>query len=302
MAAGRRECHIEMSSASRDNGPRLVALGGGHGLAALLRAARPHADELVGIVSVADDGGSSGRIRRELGLPAPGDLRRCLSALADDDSLLADALEYRFESGPLEGHAVGNLLIAGLAGSSGDFAAAIDEVSRLVGVRGEIYPATVGPVTLVADSDKGLLRGQVTIERATGIRNLRFDPPNPTASPLAVKAVLEADKVFLGPGSLFTSVLATVMVPELKSAFLRTGAQRIFIANIANDKAEARGFDLAAHVQALEDHGISPDLIIAPVGSKKLGNYAPEVAYGDFAAADGWGHDPKALGVFLASL
>ncbi len=287
---------------NRDIGPRVVALGGGHGLAALLRAARPFADELVGIVSVADDGGSSGRLRRELGLPAPGDLRRCLSALADDDSILSEALEYRFESGPLEGHAVGNLLIAGLAGSCGDFGAAIDEVSRLVGVRGEIYPATVGPVTLMADSDAGLLRGQVTIERAAGIRNLRFDPPNPEASPLAVKALLEADQVYLGPGSLFTSVLATVMVPELKQAFLSTKAKRIFVANIANDKAEAKGFNLASHVQALEDHGISPDLIVAPAGSEKLGTYAPPVAYGDFAADDGWGHDPEALGLFLGAL
>lgn len=291
-----------MSPANPISGPRVVALGGGHGLAALLRAARTFAGNLVGVVSVADDGGSSGRLRRELGLPAPGDLRRCLSALADSDSLLTDALEYRFESGPLEGHAVGNLLIAGLAGSSGDFAAAIDEVARLVGVQGEIYPATMGQVTLVADSDAGQLVGQVKIERATGIRNLRFDPPNPEASPLAVKAVLEADDLYLGPGSLFTSVLAAVMVPEIKQAFNQTTARRIFVANIANDKAEAHGFTLASHVQALEDHGISPDLIVAPAGSPNLGTYAPEVVYGDFAAADGWGHDPKALGRFLQGL
>lgn len=279
-----------------------MALGGGHGLAALLRAARTFAGSLVGVVSVADDGGSSGRLRRELGVPAPGDLRRCLSALADSHSILTEALEYRFESGPLEGHPVGNLLIAGLAGSTGDFAAAIDEVARLVGVQGEIYPATVGAVTLVADSDAGQLVGQVKIERATGIRNLCFDPPDPKASPNAVKAVLEADQVYLGPGSLFTSVLAAVMVPELKEAFLRTKAQRIFVANIANDKAEAHGFTLASHVQALEDHGISPDLIVAPAGSEKLGNYGPEVVYGEFAAADGWGHDPMALGTFLEGL
>lgn len=280
----------------------MVALGGGHGLAALLRAARPFANELVGIVSAADDGGSSGRLRRELGLPAPGDLRRCLSALADDDSILAEALEYRFPSGALEGHAVGNLLIAGLAASCGDFAAAIDEVSRLVGVRGEIYPATLEPVTLIADSDAGVLRGQVTIERASGIKNLRFDPQSPKASPLAVKALMEADRVFLGPGSLFTSVLATVMVPELKAAFVNTSAQRIFVANVSNDRAEAHGFNLEAHLRALADHGIFPDLIVAPAGSEKLGSDAPPVAYGDFAAADGWGHDPEALGLFLAAL
>ncbi|MEZ5230988.1 MAG: uridine diphosphate-N-acetylglucosamine-binding protein YvcK, partial [Acidimicrobiales bacterium] len=196
----------ELSDAAR--GPRVVALGGGHGLAASLRAARSYAGAIAGVVSVADDGGSSGKIRRDLGLPAPGDVRRCLSALAGNDSLLARSLEHRFDAGDLEGHPIGNLLIAGLANATGDFEAAIAEVARLVGAHGHLYPATLGSVTLLADSDSGPLRGQVTIERATNIRNLRFEPPDPRAPEAAVRAILDADQVIIGPGSLFTSVLA----------------------------------------------------------------------------------------------
>ncbi len=289
------------------SGPSVVAIGGGHGLASSLRAARAYASDIVGIVSVGDDGGSSGRLRRELGLPAPGDLRRCLSALADDDSLLAASLEHRFDRGPLEGHPVGNLLIAGLASASGDFSAAIEEVARLVNAAGSIYPATVDAVTLLADSDAGPLRGQVTLERATGIRNLRFDPPDPSAPRAAVEAILRADQVVIGPGSLFTSVLAAAVVPEIRAALLHTRAQRVFVANVANDKAEARGFDLPEHVEALSLHGVSLDAVIAVPGTHRvteIERVAPgaEVVMSEVAGVDGWGHDPDRLGTELARL
>ncbi len=287
--------------------PRVVALGGGHGLASSLRAARGFAGELVGVVSVADDGGSSGRLRRELGLPAPGDLRRCLSALASDDSLLARSLEHRFDKGPLEGHPVGNLLIAGLASASGDFAGAISEVARLIGAAGTIHPATVDPVTLVADSDEGRLAGQVTIERATGIRNLRFEQRSPNTPREAVQSILDADLVIVGPGSLFTSVLAAAVVPEIKSALLHTKAKRVFVANIANDRAEARGFDLPEHVEALSQHGVGLDAVIAPPGTYRVDDVqrvAPGVIVrtADVAGGDGWEHDPDKLGAVLEAV
>lgn len=283
-------------------GPWVVALGGGHGLAATLRAARRYAGRLTGVVSVGDDGGSSGRLRAELGLPAPGDIRRCLSALAGDESLLARSLEHRFDAGPLEGHALGNLLLAGLTKASGDFSAAVAEVARLVGATGELFPATTTPVTLVADSDAGPLVGQVTIERASGIRDLRFDPPDPSAPPGAVEAITAADQVVIGPGSLFTSVLATTVVPAIREAVEGTTAQRVYVANVAMTVGEAFGFGLAEHLDAIAQHGVTVDVVLAPEGTTDVDGIAVPVVTAPLAAADGWGHDPDRLGQALARL
>ena len=278
----------------RGEGPKVVALGGGHGLAAALKSARMYASEITGVVSVADDGGSSGRLREELGIPAPGDIRRCLSALAGEDSILATSLEHRFDQGALEGHPVGNLLIAGLAEASGDFAAAIREVARLVRAEGTLVPATVGSVTLAADSDAGVIEGQVTIERATGIHRLRFVDGPPQAFPAAVSALLNADQVILGPGSLYTSVLATAIVPEINAALLETAAQLVFVANVANDRAEARGFGLKEHLGALDDHDIVPDVVLVANGFDQ-GTAGMPVFEADIAAGDGWSHEPSKL-------
>lgn len=286
-------------------GPVVVALGGGHGLAASLQAARGYAAVLTGVVSVGDDGGSSGRLRAELGVAAPGDVRRCISALAGDN-LLSRSLEYRFTDGALTGHPVGNLLLAGLTMASGDFEAAIDELCRLSEVDGAIHPATSVPVRLLADSDQGTITGQVTIERVSGIRNLRFDPADPPVSPRAVAAVETADQIIIGPGSLFTSVLATAVVPAIRDALARTDGQRVFVANVANDKAEARGFGLAEHVQALAEHGVAIDAVIADVGGQA--QVPPAccddvlLRWADVAADDGWGHDPSKLAAVLADL
>ncbi len=284
------------------DGPRVVALGGGHGLAASLRAARCYAGDIAGVVSVADDGGSSGKIRRDLGLPAPGDVRRCLSALAGNDSLLARSLEHRFDAGEFEGHPIGNLLIAGLANATGDFEAAIAEVARLVGAHGALYPATLGAVTLLADSDRGPLRGQVTIERATNIRNLRFEPPDPRAPQAALRAILDADQIIIGPGSLFTSVLAVAVVPDIRAALEATSAQRVFVANVANDKAEIRGFDLPEHLDALEQHGVDVDVAVVNIATRRADRAQVPIVSADVAGSDKWGHDPEKLGSVLRTL
>ena len=290
------------STDNSERGPSVAALGGGHGLAATLRAARTYAGDLTGIVSVGDDGGSSGRLRSEFGVAPPGDLRRCLSALAGSDSLLARSLEHRFDDGTLRGHPIGNLLLTGLAMASGDLQHAIDEVGRLVEATGRVFPATEVPVTLIADSDQGTLAGQVSIERASGIRNLRFDPSDPPVSAAAVEAVATADQILIGPGSLFTSVLATAVVPAIRCALSETGAHRVFVANVANDKGESRGFGLAEHLEALAEHGVAVDVVVAQTGSVGTRPLPARVVEADVAGSDGWGHDPTRLGAVLATL
>ncbi|MFV0525125.1 MAG: uridine diphosphate-N-acetylglucosamine-binding protein YvcK [Acidimicrobiales bacterium] len=290
-----------MTSTGDHGRPAVVALGGGHGLAATLAAVRGYAASLTAVVSVADDGGSSGRLRAELGLAAPGDLRRCVSALAGPN-LLARSLEYRFHDGDLAGHPVGNLLLAGLTMASGDFQAAIDELCRLAEVDGTVVPATSVPVRLLADSDRGVLEGQVTIERAGSIRDLRFDPPDPPVSPRAVKAVLAADQVVIGPGSLFTSVLAAAAVPDMRRALQETAAQRVFVANVANEKGLERGFGLAEHLDTMAAHGIPIDVVVASLPTGEARSTDPRVRWFEVAAPDGWGHEPGRLGTALRSV
>lgn len=285
--------------------PAIVALGGGHGLAATLRAARQYARSITGVVSVGDDGGSSGRLRAEFGVAPPGDLRRCLSALADGETLLARSLEHRFVDGTLTGHPIGNLLLIGLAFAADDLQTAIDEVGRLVGAAGRVFPASEVPVTLIADSDQGTLAGQVTIERATGIGNLRFDPSNARSPADAITAVVDADQIIIGPGSLFTSVLACALMPDIRSALAETTAQRVFVANVANEKGDARGFGLREHVEALLDHGLDVDVILAndaTGGTQRDIPGLPPIVTADVAAADGWSHDPVKLGAVLGRL
>ncbi|MGF1599979.1 MAG: uridine diphosphate-N-acetylglucosamine-binding protein YvcK [Acidimicrobiales bacterium] len=283
-------------------GPHVVALGGGHGLAASLRAVSSYAGSVTGVVSVGDDGGSSGRLRNELGVAAPGDVRRCISALAAQDSLLGRALEYRFAEGSLTGHPIGNLLLTGMTLAGGDLQAAIDELCRLVGVKGSIHPATTVPVRLLADSDRGTITGQVTIERATGIHNLRFDPDDPPVADAAVKAVVDADQVVLGPGSLYTSVLATAVVPGIRQALADTAGQRVFVANVANEKGISRGFGLAEHVEAVLDHGVAVDVVLAPSSTPRTVVSGIDVVWEDLAGSDGWSHDPAKLGRALRGL
>lgn len=197
---------------------------------------------------------------------------------------------------------MGNLLIAGLTEAGGDFEAAINEVGRLVGAVGKIYPATCGPVTLLADSARGPICGQVTIERASQIRNLRFDPANPSAPAGAAEAIRHADQVIIGPGSLFTSVLAAAAVPAIREALGETTAQRVFVANVANDRAEARGFELPEHLVALAEHGVRVDAVVAVPETRRIEEIDVPVATVDVADTDGWGHDPKRLGPVLAEL
>lgn len=282
---------------------RVVALGGGHGLSVSLAAIRRYADELTAIVSVADDGGSSGRLRQALGIPAPGDLRRCLVALGDPDSLWAATFEHRFGSsaGDLAGHPLGNLVIAALAAATGDFVAAVAEAGRLVGAVGTVLPATSVPVTLVAESADGPVAGQVAVGLATRIEGVGLRPADAAAPGAAAEAILAADQVVLGPGSLFTSVIASCLAPSVHAALADTSATKVFVCNLQDRERETRGYDVADHVAALQAHGIEADVVLADRTGLPLG--APSVPYvtADLQRGDGT-HEPEQLASALADL
>ena len=284
------------------NGPRVVALGGGHGLASSLLAVRRYAGEVTAVVSVADDGGSSGRLRTALGIPPPGDLRKCLIALGDSSSLWGRALDHRFGAGELDGHALGNLLIAGLAITSGDFITALDEAGRLVGAVGSVLPAPNSPVVLAAEAACGRVEGQVAIARTAHITRVEACPDDVEPPPAVLDAIGAADQVVIGPGSLYTSVLAVVVVPAIGDALKRTSARKVYVCNLRPQVPETEGYDVAAHLAALARHGLEVDEVVCDPSRLEEGHVSVPCHRADLALADGSGHDPAKLGGILASL
>jgi uncharacterized cofD-like protein len=285
-----------LTGPERSNGPRVVAIGGGHGLAMSLRAIRTYAGHLTAVVATGDDGGSSGRIRAELDMPAPGDLRRCISSLIPDD-VTAAGFEHRFGSGSLEGHAVGNLVLAGLVDAGHDLASAADVVSTWLGIdpaHTRILPATSVPVDLVADTARGQVRGQVAVEEADDVRSVRFDPPAPTVPPEVPKAIGAADQIVLGPGSFFTSVLGAAAVPEVADAIAGTTAQVVLVANLDVDPAE--------QIARLHDHGIEPGVVVAQQGTGVQAPDGVRIVEADIDRPHGLAHDPDLLAPVLASI
>lgn len=245
------------------DGRRVVAVGGGHGTAVTLRAARRYAREVTAIVSVADDGGSSGRLREQLDVVALGDLRKCLVALADDRSVLARAFEHRFgETGELAGHALGNLVLAGLVDATGDLVAGVDAAAALLGAAGRVLPATTEKVTLKAEADRGEVEGQVAVSAAGRIRRVSLVPGGTSPPAEATAALLAADQVVVGPGSLYTSVLAAVGVPGVADTLCRCRAQKVYVCNLYPQLPETEGYDVAAHVAALREHGVEVDVVL----------------------------------------
>lgn len=282
----------------------MVAIGGGHGLAQSLHAIRTYARSIVAVVSVADDGGSSGRLRELLSIPAPGDIRRCMSALAPGASALAAALEHRFTEGELAGHAFGNLLIAALAATTGDFVRGVEVASASLELVGRVLPATSEPVVLKAASASGDLIGQAEISRSEALAMVSLVPSDPT-SPEAVGALLlAADQVVIGPGSLFTSILAACIVPAVREALQATAAQRVYVANLKQQVGETAGLDVAAHLRALFSHGVAIDAVLADPARIELGELDQSVRLvsAPLAGPSGIEHDPALLGVRLRAL
>ena len=259
------------------SGIKVVALGGGHGLAASLSALRHLTRELTGIVTVADNGGSSGRLREELGVLPPGDLRMALAALCSDDDwgrTWASVLQHRFSSdGPLKDHAVGNLLIAAIWDQLGDHVAGLDLVAELLNAQGRVLPMAAVPLDIEAEvhlrsaPDRiTLVRGQSQVASVDGqVVSVRLDPHDPPACPEAVAAVKEADWVTVGPGSWFTSVMPTLLVPELRDALVSCTAQRILVLNLGEQAGETEGLTPTDHLEVLSAHApeLGLDIVMA---------------------------------------
>jgi uncharacterized cofD-like protein len=303
-------------------GPRAVALGGGHGLAASLAALRGVTDDLTAIVTVADDGGSSGRLRRDYGVLPPGDLRMALAALCGDDewgTTWSKVVQHRFAGEhELAGHAVGNLLIVALWDLLGDTVAGLDWVGRLLGTGGRVLPMAAVPLDIVAEvvgadaarpDEVSTVRGQVACASTPGqVRSITLLPPDPPAVPQAVHAVLEADWVVFGPGSWFTSVLPHLLVPELSAALHATAARRLVVLNLAPQPGETEGFSPHKHLEVLAGHApaLTVDVVLADSTATEPGNLADlekaaavlgaRLVMADVAAADGTPrHDPRLL-------
>jgi uncharacterized cofD-like protein len=268
----------------RKRGPNIVAIGGGTGLSTLLRGLKTRTSNLTAIITVADDGGSSGRLRRELGLPPPGDFRNCIAALADDEALITQLFQYRFglsagteghARGELSGHSFGNLFIAAMTGITGSFESGVAQAGRVLAIQGRILPSSLADVTLVADvrrpdgdadrhSDPDSAVDGRTLRRVSGesqipethsvIERVFLRPEHAPAYPAAVKAILAADLVVLGPGSLFTSVLPNLLIDGLRQALAATPAPVIYVCNVATQPGETDGFSSGDHVRALESH------------------------------------------------
>ncbi len=249
----------------QERGPRIVTIGGGHGLSTLLRGLKEHTGNITAVVTVADDGGSSGRLRRELGILPPGDFRNCIAALSEAEDLMMRLLQFRFSGdGGLGGHNFGNLFIAAMAGVTGSFEKGLEESSRVLAVRGRVLPATLQEVTLCAEvarfEDGELVgwehvRGESRIPKSGGrIVRVHLEPEVTRAYPEVIRAILHADLILAGPGSLYTSVLPNLLVREIVEALAATPAPKVYIANVATQRGETDGYTVGDHVRALHEH------------------------------------------------
>jgi uncharacterized cofD-like protein len=320
--------HVPVVPAVRPLNPKVVALGGGHGLFASLSALRRVTRQLTAIVTVADDGGSSGMLRRDFGVLPPGDLRMALAALCGDDAwgtTWSKVVQHRFEGpGSLGGHAVGNVLIVALWELLGDTVQGLDWVGRLLGAHGRVLPMASVPLDLVAEVEGAdparpgeitLVRGQVACASTTGrVRSVSLVPADPPACPQAVAAVAIADWVVFGPGSWFTSILPHLMVPELAEALITTQARRVVALNLVPQAGETDGFSPHTHLEVLAEHapGLNVDVILAD--RRAAGEYTAELekAAGllggrlvvtDLAMRDGSPHhDPRRLAGAFAEI
>lgn len=246
----------------KDRGIKVVAIGGGHGLASLLSGIKAYTHNITAIVTVSDDGGSSGELRRDLGVLPPGDIRNCLSALSNDEALLSQVFQYRFKSGVgLEGHSLGNLFITALAEITGSFEEAVAESGRVLAIYGQVLPSTLSNVQLVGDvrmndtQEIVQVRGESKLTESNGkILRVLLSPDNAQVYPPAVSAILNADLIIIGPGSLYTSILPNLLVSGLVDAVRSSRAEVFYVSNVATQRGETDGFNVSDHLHVLEQH------------------------------------------------
>lgn len=309
----------------KEKGPRIVVIGGGTGLTSILRGLKSYSRNITAIVTVADDGGSSGEIRRSIGILPPGDLRNCLAALSDDEELMTQLFQYRFASGAgLNGHSLGNLLITALTEITGSFEAAITESARVLAVQGSVLPATLKNINLVAElelPDQKVIvhvKGESEISKMGGsVRRVWLDPANPASYPPTIQAILGADLILVGPGSLYTSVIANLLVPDLVEAVKASRAYKFYICNIATQSGETDGYSCEDHLRAIEKHAGSKlfDVVLA---NNRFDSRMPEgvewvkveeedkhhqIYQADFVDADNpWRHNPAKVAKTIIDL
>jgi uncharacterized cofD-like protein len=302
-------------------GPSVAAVGGGHGLAQVLQAALRYAGRIDAIVSVSDDGGSSGRLAPHLDIPPPGDIRKCLLALTPDESIWKQIFDYRFEEADVAGHSLGNLILAALSDIEGSFDAALIRAEGLLKASGSVIPAAGEHLRLVADTSEGTLAGQVNVSRYRGrIERVDVEPASAAANPRAIVALETADQIVLGPGSLITSTVAAMRVPGITEAINRSKAHLVYIANLITQDGETIGMDAADHVDALlrltgvrppgtivcneSTTDISLPLQNVSYDAEILATYGADLTTADLVdhSAEWPSHDPQKLGDVLKTI
>ena len=257
-----------LNGRSLEAGPRITVIGGGTGLPGLIRGIKHYSHNITAIVTMADDGGSSGRLRSELGIQPPGDIRNCLVALADSEAVMQQLMDYRFSSdGQLNGHSFGNMLIAALAGIGGDFYRAVEIAGELLAIRGRVIPSTITDVTLIARSEAGeTLTGETSVASASArLQSLTLSPPNPQAHPEAVAALEQSDLIIIGPGSLYTSIVPNLLIPGIARAVAQSRALKVYICNVAEEPRQTEGYSVQAHLDIVRRYagGNSVHAVIA---------------------------------------
>ena len=278
-----------MMEKRRHRGPRVAVIGGGHGLSNMLRGLKRYTENISAIVTVADDGGGSGMLRQDLGMPPPGDIRNCLEALANTEPLMSELMHYRFTEGSLAGQSFGNLFLAALNGISTSFDAAVSRMSQVLAITGQVLPVTTADVQLEAEFENGAsVVGESKIfyckkKEDCRITKVRLIPEHPRALPEAVEAIREADMIVLGPGSLYTSIISNLLVDGIVEAILQSDALKVYVANVMTQEGETEGYTASDHIAAIFQHSAPGlfDLCLtnsSPVPPDVAARYAQEGA------------------------
>ena len=270
-----------------NNGTKIVAVGGGTGLSTMLKGIKKLTNNITAVVTVGDDGGSSGRLRHEMGILPPGDIRNCIAALADDEDLVTKLFQYRFKMGEgLEGHSFGNLFLTALCAITGNMVRAVQESSKVLNIRGRVLPSTLDDMKLAAEMDDGsIVEGESNIpETGKKIKRLFTQPANCKALPEVLKAIKDADLIILGPGSLYTSVIPNLLIKEISAAISKSKAKKIYVCNIMTQPGETTDYTASQHVQAILDHAGYSNMFEAVL----VNNSLPEDLSPDYQKANSY--------------